>query len=97
MITEKFIPLHHLTTHYAVDLSFFDQLHELGLLNLIVEEEITCIDADQLQEVEKIIRLYLDLDLNVEGIDVVCRLLKKMADLQQELQKTRSRLRLYES
>ena len=38
---------------------------------------------DQLKETEKLVRLYRDLGLNMEGIDVVVQLLHRIKEMQQ--------------
>jgi hypothetical protein len=45
---------------------------------------------------EKIVRLYYDLDINIEGIDAVINLLQRMEDMQHEIVLLKNRLRLYE-
>ena len=41
--------------------------------------------------------MHQELDVNIEGIDVVFNLLQKIDDLQNELISVKNRLRLYES
>ncbi len=44
----------------------------------------------------KIMRMHRELDLNLEGIDVVFNLLQKMERMHEELISTRNKLRIYE-
>ncbi|WP_418262753.1 chaperone modulator CbpM [Flavobacterium faecale] len=97
MSTENFIPLDTLCTHYKVTLSFFYNLNDNGLIDIEVIEQTQYIHQDALHEIEKIIRMHQELDVNVEGIDVVLNLLKKIDALKTELQAVRNRLRLYEN
>ena len=96
MNTRKYIPLSTLCTHYRVEMSFFDNLGEIGLLDIESVEESPAIPAETVGEVEKIIRLHQELNLNLEAIDVVFNLLHRVGTLQSELQSVRSRLRIYE-
>ena len=96
MNKEKFIPVDLLCTHYEVDMSFFFNLSEYGLIEIHRMEHTEYILTEQVSEVEKMIRVYHDLHLNVEGIDVVWNLLQKIDTLQNELLATRRRLQLYE-
>ena len=41
-------------------------------------------------------RMHYDLDINMEGIDVIAHLLKRIDSLQQELKMAKNRLRLFE-
>lgn len=96
MSIEQFIPLNQLCTHYKVELSFFTNLNEIGLIEITSIEESLCIHQDKINDIEKIIRMHRELDLNFEGIDIVLNLLEKINDLQIKLINTKNRLRLYE-
>ncbi|WP_207917115.1 MULTISPECIES: chaperone modulator CbpM [Flavobacterium] len=97
MNTENFIPLHTLVSHYKVELAFFSHLSELGLVEIQTVEQVQYIHQDSIYEIEKIIRMHQELDVNIEGIDVVFNLLQKIDALQTELIAVRNRLRLYEN
>ena len=93
----NFIPLVQLCSHYKVETSFFKALNEAGLIEIITIEKVSCLHQDRINDVEKMIRIHHELNINIEGIDVVFNLLRKMDDLQIEINAVRSRLRLYES
>lgn len=96
MSTENFIPINILCTHYKVEMSFFSRLNENGLLEITTIDDTRYVHFEKISEIEKIIRMHNDLDVNVEGIDVVFNLLEKIDKLQNELTSLRNRLRLYE-
>jgi hypothetical protein len=97
MKIDNFIPLKQLCTHYKIEFSFFETLYESGLIDIKIIEQVQCIHHDNLNDVEKMIRMYRDLGLNIEGIDIVFNLLQKVTDLTGELTSVKSRLRLYEN
>lgn len=97
MNTENLIPLPILSTHYKVEIAFFNNLSEMGLLEIKTIEETQYVDPKSIFEIEKIIRMHQELEVNIEGIDVVFNLLQKIEDLQNELITIKNRLRLYES
>jgi hypothetical protein len=97
MNIENFIPLNTLVAHYKVELSFFSNLSELGLVEIQTVEQVQYIHQDSIYEIEKMIRMHQELDVNIEGIDVVFNLLQKIDALQKELVNVRNRLRLYEN
>jgi hypothetical protein len=97
MSIENFIPLETLCTHYNVELSFFSNLNEIGLIEIQTVEQLQYVDQDSIYEIEKMIRMHQDLQVNLEGIDVVFNLLQKIDSLKQELMDVRNRLRLYEN
>jgi hypothetical protein len=92
----KLIPLRTLCTHYHVEMSFFSELSEYGLIEINTIEKSPYIHPDAVGEIEKLIRMYQELNVNPEGIDVVCNLLQKIEALQDELASLKSKLRLYE-
>lgn len=97
MNTENFIPLETLCSHYKVELSFFSNLNEIGLIEIQMVEQIQYIHQDSIYEIEKMIRMHQELDVNLEGIDVVFNLLQKIDSLKNELTAVRNRLRLFEN
>ncbi len=97
MNIENLIPIPALCIHYKVELSFFNNLSEMGLLEIKTIEETQYIHPDAIYEIEKMIRMHQELDVNTAGIDVVFNLLQKIEDLQNELISTKNRLRLYEN
>jgi chaperone modulatory protein CbpM len=96
MSTPHFIPIETLCTHYEIEVSFFSSLSETGLIRLEILGQTRCLHEEHIPGLERMIRLHRELNLNTEGIDVVMNLLGKMDDLKEELEVTKSRLRLYE-
>ena len=71
-------------------------LEEFGLIEVIIHDDQKYLHQEQLKEVEKMMRMHYELDINMEGIDVISHLLKRMNSLQKELIETQNKLRLYE-
>jgi hypothetical protein len=85
-----------LCSHYEVELSFIDALHYSGLIQLEVIQQESFIYEQQLRDLEKMIRLHHELNLNIEGIDVVFNLLQKERKMKEELSLLKNRLKRYE-
>ena len=81
----------------AGEISFVDSLYNMGLIQIEMIEQDQFIHQDQISDIEKIIRLHYELNVNLEGIDVVFNLLEKERRLQDELNTLRNRLRIYEN
>lgn len=79
-----------------IEISFLYSLDEYGIIEFEKKDEMIYIPAGQLSELEKIIRLYYDMDINFEGIGPVIDLLKKNKTMQEEINELRNRLRFYE-
>ncbi|EIA07800.1 hypothetical protein HJ01_02668 [Flavobacterium frigoris PS1] len=67
------------------------------MIEIQMVEQIQYIHQDSIYEIEKMIRMHQELDVNLEGIDVVFNLLQKIDSLKEELTAVRNRLRLYEN
>jgi len=83
-------------THYHAEVSFINQLHDSGLIEIVMVENTPFIQEDDLQKLEKIVRLHYNLQINVEGIETIIHLLDKVENMQQQMAVLRSRLGLYE-
>jgi hypothetical protein len=96
MTKENLIPANEFCTSHNIEISFIDSLNEEGMIEVTTVEETEYIHEDQLSKLEKIVRLYNDLDINLEGIETVIQLLNQINDLQDEITNLKNRLRLYE-
>lgn len=93
---KDYIAITTLCTIYEIEVSFIDALHRTGLIRMETFNQAPCLHQDQLGELEKMIRLHHELNLNIEGIDVVFNLLEKEKELRAELTALKNRLRIYE-
>ncbi len=96
MSLENYIPLHQLCLHYEVEMSFFTNLNEYGLIEIVTIDQAHFVNEDKTSDIEKMIRMHHELEINYEGIDTIFHLLHKIHALQDELRTTKNRLRLYE-
>lgn len=97
MNQEELISTQILCSHYNIDISFVDALNQIGLIQIQHWEQNQFIHQDQISDFEKIIRLHHELNLNMEGIDVVFNLLESERELRKELSLLKNKLRLYEN
>ncbi len=96
METQEFIPLNVLCSQYGVEMSFVSSLQQFGLIEIVTVNEAECIPVNQLKETEKLIRLHDELEINLQGIDVVSHMLHRMQEMQNEILMLQNRLLLYE-
>ena len=96
METRDLILIEHFCANHELEFSFIDSLHQFGLIEVIIHDDQKYLHQEQLKEVEKMMRMHYELDINMEGIDVISHLLKRMNSLQKELIETQNKLRLYE-
>lgn len=97
MSAETLIPAIEFCKIHNIEVSFISSLEENGIIELTIIGETGYIQESQLQDLERIIRLYNDLEINIEGIETVINLLNRINDLQKEIMRLRNTLRLYEN
>ncbi len=96
MKNEQLISVEQVCTQYRVEMSFIDSLSTFGLIEIVTSETTPCIGAEQLKRLEQFMHLHYDLDINLEGIDVISNMLQRMDQMQDEIKTLRNRLRFYE-
>lgn len=96
MNSKDLIQIKQFCVYHEIENSFITDLHNYGLVQIVILEEDEYLQPEQLPAVEKMIRLHYDLKINLEGIDVIANLLSKIEALQQNLTTTQNKLRLYE-
>lgn len=97
MQKENLIAANELCLQHNIELKFIYLLQEYGLVEVTTIEEDVFIAAHQLRDVEKIIRLHYELNINLEGIDVIHHLLKKLEAAQDEINDLRNQLMFYKA
>jgi len=93
---EQLIPAEMFCSSYNVEYAFIHSLQEQGLIQVTTVEEKVFIHPQQLEDVERFIRLHYDLDINLAGIEAISHLLSKVKEMQDEMNALKNRLRMYE-
>jgi hypothetical protein len=96
METTHLISIQQFCTHYNVPKTFINALQEYDLVEITITDTDNYIKTNQLNDIEKMMRLHYDLDINLEGIDAIYNLLKQVEDLQSQVITLRNKLSFYE-
>ncbi len=96
MAKVELFPVVQLCELYDLEVTFFEELWEFGLIDLRVYRGERCIHQDALQQVEKIIRIHRALHENLEGIDVVLNMLRRQEEMEERILRLNNKLRRYE-
>jgi hypothetical protein len=96
MQNENLVPAAVCCEHYNIELSFIRSLQQYGFIKIISVNSNEFIDADELQTLEKLIRMHYELDINMQGIEAINNLLERVQSLQDEIAYIKSRLNIYE-
>jgi hypothetical protein len=97
METEYLIAIDEFCSRHNIEISFISSLQQSGLIEITTIKESAFIEADQLQQLEKFVRLYYELDINLEGIETINYLLHRINSMHDEITTLRNRLRIYET
>ncbi|MBU2906288.1 chaperone modulator CbpM [Arenibacter algicola] len=92
---QEYILITDFCTSHNIETHFVMELYEYGLVDVVVKENIHYLPIQQLPKAEKILRLHSDLDINLEGIAVITRLLNRMEKMQNEITQLKNKLDLY--
>ena len=82
--------------YHNIEFAFISNLKEFGLVEIVQDQQTDYIPEDQLEKLERMIRLHRELEINPEGLDTIDHLLGRMSRLQEEVIMLKNRLRLYE-
>ena len=96
MENKNLLLVEQLCSHYHIEVSFISSLSEYGLIELTRVDETIYISTDQIRDIEKMIRLHFELDINMEGIDAIFHLLRKVDRLHNELKSIKDQLHFYD-
>ena len=80
-------------TYHEVEYTFISSLSEAGLVELKVVNHTTYIPENELQKLERMIRLHHELEINFAGIEAITHLLERIEQMQEEMRVLRNRLR----
>ncbi len=97
MNIKNLIPANEFCVHHNIGISLISSLHENGLIKITTIEETSYIHKNQLPEIERIVRFYSELNINIEGIESIIHLLKQINELQNEITILKNRLSMFES
>jgi len=96
MDSENYIEIEVYCERTQTPLDFIDDLLEFDMIKVHQIENKTYVQPHYIIEIERIYRLRKDLGINMEGIDTLNQMLKKVNRLEQELKLLRDRLTIYE-
>jgi len=94
--TKNLIAVDEFCFNNNVETSFINLLEQNGMIEISIIEETKFIEADQLRELERMVRFYYELNINLEGIETITHLLQRIDTLQQELITLKNKLSFYE-
>jgi uncharacterized membrane protein len=96
MRTENLITVKDFCVYHKIEHTFVEYLADAGLVKVTTINKDNCIPIDEIQKLERLVRLHNQLEINEPGVATINNLLQKLEDMEQEMSVLRSKLRLYE-
>lgn len=93
---DDLIAVNEFCVNHHVEISFINLLQQNGLIEIRTIESKYFVEKEQLPQLEKYVRFYYELDINLEGIETITYLLQRIENLQNEIVVLKNKLRLYE-
>ncbi|WP_299441362.1 chaperone modulator CbpM [uncultured Aquimarina sp.] len=97
MSKEHFIPVIEFCRSHEVEFSFIHTLQEFGLIEIVTFKQTSFINCEELPRLEQILLFHKELEINLEGVEVIIRLLERVHKIQSEMNILKNRLNLYEN
>jgi len=97
MQTEYLIKVDEFCARHNIEVSFISSLQQNGLIEISKVKETGFFDSEQCRQLEKYIRFYYDLNINLEGIETISHLLQRIISMQDEIVALKNKLQLYET
>ncbi len=79
---------------HQIEDNYIYTLRDYGFIEVIEEKEDIFLKPEELPKLEKIVRFNRDLDINLEGVEVVLQLLERIEGLQRETQSLQNKLKM---
>jgi chaperone modulatory protein CbpM len=78
--------------YHHVEYTFINLLEKAGLVKLEVVDKTAYVPESELLRLEKMIRMYNDLEINIAGIEAIIHLLERVERMQEEMRVLRNRV-----
>ncbi len=96
MKKETYILIQQYCETTSVEPEFIDRLLDYGLIKHIERGNQPAIHETELPIIERMARLHYDLDINLEGLQVIAHMREKMLQMQDELKNLERKLKRFE-
>jgi chaperone modulatory protein CbpM len=81
MKTSKLIEVETFCKNNDIEISFVNSLEQNGLIEITKIEETKFFNFEQLMELDRYIRFYYELNINLEGIDAIKHLFRRVNEM----------------
>jgi len=96
MKTKKLIAVDEFCKNNDIEISFVNSLEENGLIEITKIEETSFFNYEQLQELDRYIRFCYELNIDLDGIDAIKHLFRRVNEMCDKIVSLQNRVYLYE-
>jgi|SRR5699024_10036688 len=96
MKEKTYISITHICNNTAIHPDFIQSLVDFGLIQYVQEDPVQNIHTEELPAIERYARLYYDLDINMEGLEVIAHMRDKIIKMQNEMLQLERKLKRFE-
>lgn len=93
---DDLIEVNEFCVQHNIEISFIELLEQNGLIKINTIESKYFVEKEQLPQLEKFVLFYYELDINLEGIETITYLLKRIENCQNQITELKNRLRFFE-
>ena len=79
------ISLREVSSHYHIRIEECREFADFGLITVFMEKDELYIELQELERLKRIIRLYKNLGINKEGIEIILSMRNRIVELQSEV------------
>ena len=90
MEKDELIPAEDFCIYHNIEYSFISSLEDSGLISVTSVEQSAYIPAEELEKLEKFVRLHYDLEINIAGIETIHHLLERIEEMHREILQLKS-------
>jgi chaperone modulatory protein CbpM len=92
----NYITIEDFCTHHGIQVTLVREFADFGLVHLQEQEKKAMVPAEEIEKLERMIRLHDELGINKEGLEIILNMRDQLVSLNSELEKIRYRMRQLE-
>ena len=92
----NFIAIEEFCTYHGIQVTLVREFADFGLVHLQEQEQKAFVPAEEIEKLERMIRLHSELGINKEGLEIILNMRDQLISLNSELETIRYRLKQLE-
>ena len=92
----NYIAIEEFCTHHGVQVTLIREFADFGLVQLREQEQKAFVPEEEIEKLERMIRLHSELGINKEGLEIILNMRDQLVSLNSELETIRYRLKQLE-